>query len=112
MGGKLSQLYVWCLKNDKHSRFLCAETMEIINNVLTALYVRLFGSGAENATISSDKLGDWNWVKESLTKLQLMASIKNKADTKFRGGDFAEALNGYREFVKMDSDANLWNAVM
>lgn len=104
-GGALSRLYLWALKNDKHSRFLCAETMEVINSILTSLKLKIFGS-------SSGSHDDWKWVKDDQHKLAQMIAVKNKADSRFRAGDFADALNSYREFVKMDPDANLWNAVM
>lgn len=110
-GGQLSRLYIWALKNDKHSRFLCAETMEIVSSILTSLKIKVFGTAARAAAVEGST-NEWKWVKDDVVKLQQMIAMKNKADTRFRGGDFAEALNGYREFVKMDPEANLWNAVM
>lgn len=106
-GSALSRIYVWALKNDKHSRFLCAETMDVVNNILTALRLKIFG-----ISVPPGSSEDWAWVKDELAKLSHMMEVKNNADSCFRAGDFAVALNGYREFVKLDPDANLWNAVM
>ena len=109
MGGKLAKPYVWALKNEKHSRFLCAETMDVIKNLLLSLRMKIFDT---NISDTEQELKDWVWVKEELNKLTNMVTVKNSADSNFRAGNFSEALNSYREFVKIDTEANLWNAVM
>ncbi len=125
MGAEMAQTYVWALKNEGHSRYLCAETMELIKNILQSV----------RAVVGTDR--DWAWVGDQLVLLEKLIRLKNDADGKFRENNFVEALSTYRDFIKvglqhsgrlavlpnklllfflialqLDPTAHVWNAVM
>lgn len=89
MGPDLAKAYLSTLKNEKHSRFLCAETMDLLRLILIDVKKSLNG------------FDSWNWVNESADLLDRMIRLKTDADSKFRSNNFLEALNAYREFIKV-----------
>jgi len=108
MGSSMAQCYLTTLKNQAICRTSCsADVMLRLTEVLNAAIDRTF----QPHTTSTVDIG-WDWVVSELSKIQLIISIKNDADSKFRSGMFVEAIQRYGDVLQVDPDAHVWNAIM
>lgn len=110
MGGAMAKTYLTCLKNDKLARFLCAESMDAVLGVLSAMnnsigeQTNIAPSGYGVFCVDTpvdESLTQWSWIRDELRRLKSMIEVKNIADDKFRASKFAEALTGYSSFIKV-----------
>jgi hypothetical protein len=115
MGSELAQVYMTTLKNNESYRTCCGSLMDHVFQTVRLLRDNIDENGklllqcdktiVKNMItnpIESQSCHDWSWIDIEYQKLKLLIELKNHADESFRAGDYAAALQGYGNAMKVN----------